>query len=174
MTGPDFRSEGGGVNFICLPDDPDIQTGAAKLGGSASDLRPVFVSPYEISSVLAKSQHLPCVVCEAPPRISQLTIPAKSRCPSGWEKEYEGYMFSAPSQHGKDGRYVDNHSRTDYVCLDSAPESRGRSAVQKAVGDTWYGVPLYSVTANCEGTGTLNNCPPYQQNAPLKCVLCTK
>lgn len=163
MAGPDFRSKGGGVDVQCLTDDPDVSASLLKLSGSASVLRPVLVSPYELSSLVNKNQHLPCVVCEA-------MIPGKSRFPSSWTAEYNGYLFSVPSQHGVEGRFVDNHSRSTYLCLDKQPENRGRATIS----GTWYGLPLYSVSASCEGNSALNSCPPYAQNTPLQCVVCTK
>ena len=164
MAGPDnYKINGGGSNFQCLPADPET---AKELVGQISvynHLRPVYLSATEKANVLSDSKHLPCVVCEATQRPSQVMIPAKTRCPSDWKLEYIGYLMSSASTIG-------SNSKTSYICMDSKPES----LKAKSSRTDWYGSMLYHATASCDGRGALDVCPPYKEDQPLSCVVCTK
>ena len=166
MVGPDAYSVGGGSNFQCLPLDPDLAPSEAGTYARYNQLRPVHVSVNEVNNgnkALPHSQHLPCVTCEASQRPAQMMIPAKSRCPSGWNSEYKGYLMSSATA-------TSNNYRMEYVCIDSKPESiRSKSSPTK-----WYGAVLYYATADCDGDNNIDYCPPYKNLQPLQCVVCTK
>lgn len=161
MVGPDNFSVGGGSNFQCLPTDPDLATSKAGQGSRWNQLRPTYVSKNEISSPMPDSQHLPCAVCEATQRVSQVTMPGKSRCPAEWNLEYQGYLMSA-------GTVFHNNHRMEYVCIDSSPETI------RSKNTPWYGQILYHATTQCSGDAKIDYCPPYIENQPLQCVICTK
>lgn len=165
MVGPDVHSEGGGSNFQCLPTDPDLATSKAGLGSLWNQLRPTYVSSVEKSSPLPHSGHLPCAVCEATQRVSQVSMPGKSRCPAEWSLEYKGYLMSAATV------FQSNH-KMEYVCIDSSPDTiRSKTG---SITAPWYGQVLNHATAQCSGDSRIDYCPPYNQNQPLQCVICTK
>lgn len=165
MVGPDVYSAGGGSNFQCLPMDPDLAPSEAGEGSIFNQLRPTYVVSNEKSGPLAHSQHLPCAVCEANQRVSQVTMPGKSRCPDEWSLEYSGYLMSPATTWPND-------HKMEYVCIDSAPESI--SSKRGSITTPWYGEALYYATAQCSGDSRLDICPPYKDNQPLQCVICTK
>ena len=83
-------------------------------------------------------------------------IPAKINCPTGWTKEYQGYLMT---QHF-------SHHNTEFVCVDRNPESR-------VDGDaSQNGALFYPVEGRCDG-GNLP-CGPYIDGAELSCVVCSK
>ncbi|KAF6019084.1 hypothetical protein EB796_022581 [Bugula neritina] len=63
-----------------------------------------------------------------------MMIPAKRSCPSGWTKEYEGYLMTAHNSH---------RHPTTYECVDQYPEYiTGMSA-------NTNGVLFYFVRTDC-------------------------
>ena len=174
MTGPDFRSEGGGSNYQCLPGDPEYDARAPS-GVPYSKLRPAFYDTNLVRDIFGASfyrHRIPCAVCETQLRTAKLMIPAKVRCPnSDWVIEYKGFIMSA-AEHRKDqGFFIDDHFRTSYVCVDDKPES----VASKPASGSFFGGLLHPVSAACSGDETLANCPPYlSDDRALSCVICTK
>ena len=170
MTGPEYRSAGGGTNYQCLPNDPEYNPNAM----SNVPYNKLRSAEYRADNLFGKSvqQHIiPCAVCEARRRVSQVMIPAKTRCPSSdWVLEYGGYLLSAAEHYGGD-KFVDNaHYRSSYVCVDQDPESYTSKPATDVSGQL-----LYAVTVACSGDGALPNCPPYMPGGrALSCVVCSK
>ena len=84
-------------------------------------------------------------------------IPARTSCPTGWTREYYGYLMSQPS-------LWPNHGRTTFECVDKDQDSLSGSHANTD------GVVFYHVEANCNGLP----CPPYNNYKELNCVVCTK
>ena len=84
-------------------------------------------------------------------------IPAKLTCPTGWTREYPGYLMTESW----------NQSVATYECV-FGPESIGET-VPKSEADTDGGT-FYHVEANCNGMP----CPPYNPQKELSCVVCTR
>lgn len=164
MTGPSYLSVGGGPNWQCLPVDPEYSP-TARIA-SFSSLR---AAHYRLGSTW--NHRIPCTVCEAGRRVSQLMIPAKTRCPSSeWTLEYKGYLASTAEYESNSENFQKNYYyRGSYVCIDEKEESltgnsHGRDGAQ-----------IYHVNAACgSASGALDNCPPYQANKALSCVVCSK
>ncbi|KAJ7350114.1 hypothetical protein OS493_038400 [Desmophyllum pertusum] len=97
----------------------------------------------------------PCAVCYVKSRATQLMIPARNDCPSGWTEEYHGYLMSGRSGHKK--------SR-NYICIDKDAEFVHGSHADK------NGALLYIVEGQC---GSLP-CLPYVAGRELTCAVCTK
>ena len=79
----------------------------------------MFGVEYEMNAhapLFPKNLHdhdAPCAVCFAESRGSQVMIPARNVCPSGWNLEYKGYLMSGHI----------SHKRSQFICVDSAPEA---------------------------------------------------
>ena len=174
MTGPDYRSAGGGTNYQCLPDDPEYDSRAPS-GVPHSKLRSTIYQTDYVKTIFDTDVHrhrVPCAVCETQQRSTKLILPAKTRCPSsGWVTEYKGYLMS-PAEHHRNQEFVSGEQfRTSYVCVDTHPES----LTSKPISAGWSGSILYSVSVSCSGDGALANCPPYlSDDRALSCVVCTK
>ena len=97
----------------------------------------------------------PCVVCFVKSRGSMLMMPARNDCPSGWIKEYHGYLMTAYHNH--------KHS-SDFICVDGDPEYVPGSHANK------NGALLYAVEGDCGSLPRL----PYVGGRELTCAVCTK
>ena len=82
-----------------------------------------------------------------------IMIPAKTQCPSGWSREYYGYLISE----------YETRYRLSYYCVDVNSEGIGSAASEE-------GVLIYYVASTCHGF----DCPPYENDRALSCVVCTK
>ena len=145
--------KGGGANYQCMPDDPDYAAFTPGVQGSSQ----LYGVEYETGGrpFSAVYQHnAPCAVCYSSNRLASVMIPAKTQCPSGWTLEYWGYLMS---QH-----YTQYQST--FICVDHSPDVvPGESANANPA-------TLYHVEASCDGF----DCPPYDAEKELTCVVCTK
>ncbi len=153
-----FGETGGGSNYLCLPETPEYdnyQAGVQTVRGY------VYSAEYEIFDFSPYSglhnYDVPCAVCRATNRGSNMMMPSKMKCPAGWTREYHGYLMS---------NYHNHVSPTEFVCVDRYPETvLGSSADDN-------GVCFYPVEGRCD-SGNLP-CSPYINGAELACVVCTK
>ena len=86
-AGTYFASKGGGVNYQCMPLDPEY--GEYKPGGYMSVIGGV---EYETGGTILNSvfnQNVPCARCYTL-RAALMMIPGKRSCPADWRVEYEG------------------------------------------------------------------------------------
>eukprot|EP00058_Branchiostoma_floridae_P013331 XP_002598819.1 hypothetical protein BRAFLDRAFT_74504 [Branchiostoma floridae] len=148
---------GGGANYVCLPKEPewgvftDGNQGTAYMYGAEYELT-LGNNPFQGASL--HNHDVPCAVCHVLSRGSKLMIPARLSCPSGWTREYKGYLMT---------EYL-NYHRSEFVCMDGEPEARPGGHVNE------NGALFYPVEGNC---GSLP-CPNYVQGRELTCVVCTK
>ncbi|CAH1233008.1 Hypp557 [Branchiostoma lanceolatum] len=149
---------GGGTNYQCLPREPEWGTYQDDVQGGAY----MYGAEYQMNEHTnfgsfpnGFAQDVPCAVCYAPTRGSKLMIPARNTCPTGWTKEYGGYLMASRYSHV---------GAKEYVCVDGQPETiPGGDANQN-------GALFYPVEARC---GSLP-CPSYVEGRELTCVVCTK
>ena len=149
-------NHGGGVNYLCLPTNPEFRDDAQDGHQSHSYIYGVEYQ-QEGSPLFAAvhDQDAPCAVCEVQGRDTVLMIPAKRTCPDdGWTLEYEGLLASQES----------NQKGSEYVCVSSGMEGRPHSESNENGG------LLYVVETQC---GSLP-CDPYVNGYELMCVVCTK
>ncbi|CAH1229639.1 COL6A5 [Branchiostoma lanceolatum] len=96
--GTHFTHSGGGANYVCLPKDPewgvftDGNQGTAYMTGAEYQLANGN-NPFQGASL--NDHDVPCAVCHVASRGSKLMIPARLSCPSGWTREYKGYLMTA-------------------------------------------------------------------------------
>lgn len=137
-------ANGAGDNFLCLPDSPswnhytDSKDNSILITGVEYSFNPHLSSSEQIDffgSFLGTSE-APCAVCNMP-RGTNIMIPGRKECFSGWTREYSGYLVS-----GYPG-YADS---SEYVCLDSSPEVIAHS------GNPDLENNLYFVESHCGGT----------------------
>ena len=147
---------GGGTNPQCLPLDPNF----LKPISGAQHRAYMYGAEYETntdssSHVHGRHQHdVPCAVCHVSNHTAVYMVPAKYTCPTGWTREYYGYLMSG---------YFGHH-RTQYICMDTALKSVvGSSADQNSL-------LFYFVEGRC---GSLP-CPPYDETKEFSCAVCTK
>ena len=156
MAGAFFDHKGSGANHLCLPFDPEYVPDIGNAGGST-----VFGSEYaSVNQINSGKQNIqdrniPCAVCGVQMRSTAIMIPARNTCPPGWSREYYGFLMGA----------LNTHTKRNFICLDREMKTLPGHAADR------NGNVLFSVSSVCS-YGL--DCPPYQNNKPLTCAMCTK
>ena len=159
VGGSIHNQQGGGSNYLCMPDYPDYSSYTPGVQGAS----PIHGTEFETgrySNIIGPlssfhDQNIPCALCSTSVRAQVLMIPAKTQCPSSWTLEYSGYLMS---------NYRD-HRRTMFECVDGNPDTVPGQA------GSHHGAFLYHTEATCSD-GLL--CPPYDPQKELTCAVCTK
>ena len=151
--GAKWNQQGGGGNPQCLPLDPNFY----KTVSGAQSYGYMYGAEYQYTNNLRTNSHdidVPCAVCYVPTRNVLYMIPAKYTCPSGWTREYFGYLMSEKN----------DHHRSQFSCVDHSLKAVTGSS------QNHDGFLFYTVEGVC---GSLP-CPPYNRNKELSCAVCTK
>ena len=146
-----YNHRGGGSDPQCLPQDPIY---LQRINGSLRAY--MYGAEYETIVDIRNVDDLdvPCAVCYVPQRSAVYMVPAKYVCPSGWTREYYGYLMA---------NYYD-FFRTQYTCVDIELKAIAGSALN------YDGYLFYPVEGKC---GSLP-CPPYDDYSELSCAVCTR
>ncbi len=154
LAGGSHYTHGGGANYLCLPHNPQYlgyQTGSY----DASYLYGAEYQTYREGPFRSMKDHnVPCAMCYTPRRGTVLKLPARYSCPSGWTREYYGYLMSAYRAHHP----------TSFECMDINAESVPGSARND------NGARFYFNEASCTGLP----CPPYDTQKEVLCTVCTR
>ena len=148
---------GGGANYLCLPDDPNYLQ--YQPGTQLNDIGGVgywYDSLPSLSSF--NGQNVPCAVCYVANRGVEMMIPAKTQCPAHWTLEYFGYLMT---------QHHEGEGRTMYICVDKDPESRPGNNDEDLE-------PLYYLTLVEPICSKGVACPPYDLEKELTCAVCTR
>jgi len=155
--GPDYTHSGGGSNPQCLPLDPNFLTSISRNQNYRSLM---YGAEYETLTDSNSHVHgvhsldVPCAVCYVTQLSAVYMLPAKYTCPTGWTREYYGYLMA---EHP-------NHHHTQFTCVDTAFKYvPGTSANQDDF--------LFYFT---EGRCGILPCPLYDNTRELSCAVCTK
>jgi hypothetical protein len=148
-----FWNKPGGSNYLCLPDEPQYTLSYTPGSQSFSE---IYGTEYEAPVAGGQDHNVPCAVCFVSTRVAVFMLPAMTSCPTGWTREYYGYLMSTYQRS--------DHHRTTFECVDKDQESLSGSQA-----DT-NGAVFYHVEANCNGLP----CPPYNNYKELNCAVCTK
>ena len=151
-----FNHTGGGSNPQCLPLDPNFLREI-----SGTQFRALMYGA-EYDTLTDGNSHVhgrhetdvPCAVCHVSNRTAVYMVPAKYTCPTGWTREYYGYLMAE--------RHI--HHRSQFNCMDIAFKVVPGSPANKD------GLLFYFVEGRC---GSLP-CPPYDNTKELSCAVCTK
>ncbi|PIK36924.1 hypothetical protein BSL78_26242 [Apostichopus japonicus] len=158
-AGPERAATGGGANYLCLPESPVYDRPQSGVQDRTSRLYGVEYR-FDFPSIQSLVEHdVPCAVCESIGRSTVLMVPARPSCPSGWTREYYGFLMAERSIH----------QRTQYVCLDGHPTYRSGTAAASNEFAT-----MQPVEGICSGTGGGLPCGPYVNGYELTCAVCTK
>ncbi|CAC5406470.1 unnamed protein product [Mytilus coruscus] len=149
--GGHYGDTGSAAEYVCLPPDPNYLKTSG--GDNGRMLGAEFTSNFFASNSYAED--VPCALCRIDRATSLIMIPGKNTCNNGWKEEYHGYLASGLHSH---------NVASAYICVDIHPEY-----IMGGVGQH-YGKLFYEVITKC---GSLK-CPPYINNYPLTCVVCSK
>ena len=154
--GSHFSHSGSGSNPQCLPLDPKFLTPISGTQYRAY----MYGAEYETETDSNSHVHgrhntdVPCAVCHVSNRTAVYMVPAKYTCPTGWTREYYGYLMAEYY------KYPGNQ----YTCMDTEFKSVAGSSANKD------GLLFYFVEGRC---GSLP-CPPYDDNKELSCAVCSR
>ncbi|CAC5368943.1 unnamed protein product [Mytilus coruscus] len=152
--GGNYDEQGSPAEPVCLPPDPDfVKTSNGQHGHLCGA---EFYSNTNVFPSNSQYQDMPCAVCRVKQASTVIMIPGKNRCYTGWNMEYNGYLSS---------NYFDAVAAGSYVCIDIQPEYVNGGALWNSKSKLFF-----DVVAKC---GSLR-CPPYKENYPLTCVVCSK
>ncbi|XP_069112473.1 uncharacterized protein [Argopecten irradians] len=154
--GSNSAHTGGAAEMVCLPSDPTW--GPHK---EIEHYNPAYMYGAEYEDALLfgmpnQDEDVPCAVCRSTMHSTSLMIPAREQCYSGWTEGYHGVLSSGS---------VGSPSPTQYVCVDEHPQALTGGGITNSEGRL-----LYQVRTVC---GSLQ-CPPYEDDKVLSCVVCLK
>ncbi len=152
-----YNQEGGGSNYLCMPEDPEYDSSLQYRPGTQDTAR-IHGAEYQSPIQGTHDHNVPCAVCFVASRETVLMIPAKSSCPPSWTREYYGYLMTEYR-----GISSNIRGRTMFECVDKDQESIPGSSSNDD------GVLFYHVEASCNGLP----CPSYNDHQELNCVVCT-
>ena len=156
--GSHWNQPGGGSNPQCLPLDPNFLKG---ISGNQRWRGLMYGAEYETATDSNSHVHgrnnldVPCAVCHVSNRTAVYMVPAKYTCPTGWTREYYGYLMSSI--------YGSSRHRTQYTCMDTTLKPVPGSATYHT------GLLFTFVEGRC---GSLP-CPPYDNTRELSCAVCS-
>ncbi|XP_078380372.1 uncharacterized protein LOC144663339 isoform X10 [Oculina patagonica] len=157
MGGGYYTHTGGGTNYVCLTNNPIYDKYESGWQGTAA----MYGTEYQTSFAGFRRGDLmqhdaPCAVCYVKSRGSQMMIPGTNKCPSGWTREYYGYLMTSHYNHAH---------QSEFVCVDVDAE------VTPGTHKDTDGALLYIVEGDCRHALP---CKPYIHGYELTCVVCTK
>ena len=153
--GGKYDERGSAAEYVCLPPDPDFNR---TNGGDRGRIYGAGYNSNFFGDIHSGSRDVPCAVCRTTKTSSVIMIPGKNRCYTDWKTEYYGFLAS------NDHAWV---AAGSYACVDNEIEFTSNDYITDV---TQYGKLFLEVVAKC---GSLH-CPPYKNNVPLACVVCSK
>ena len=150
-----YGHPGANANYLCLPLDPQWNQ---KKNTNPSEYSGLYGAEYDAESFFVahgEGNDVPCSVCRNNAHSTNIMIPARTECYVGWKKAYGGDLA---------GQQDNNAGAGEFVCVDSSPETMNGGS------HAYHGKLFYPVKAEC---GSLE-CPPYENNKVVSCVVCMK
>ena len=155
VAGSNSGHEGAAVDPLCIPKTLSQQylETAKNYQGNIQ----LYGGGYSLSGPLAHSsgRYAPCSLCQVNDRTNKIMIPSRYECPSGWRREYYGYLMA--------GHHT-SKAATQFTCVDESVEQIRGS------GTDGIGYYFYTVEAQFECGANFLPCSPSE----LTCVVCTK
>ena len=110
-----WNQKGGGINFQYFPEGPEYSHYRAGVQGYSYVYGVEYEAPIsQLGSINLQDHNVPCAVCLATTRVAVVMIPAKLTCPTGWTKEYNGYLMAERFTH---------ESASTFECIDHDAEA---------------------------------------------------
>ena len=152
MGGSHSNHQGGTVDPLCLPLDPQYLSHQDNYQGHVY----VYGAEYQTDSKSpinnANDHNVPCALCTVYGHTTMITIPSHYECPSGWRREYYGYLMA--------GRH-NQAAASQFTCID-----KGLEQIPGSGADT-NGYLFYIAETQCD-----QHIPCSDKE--LTCVVCTK
>ena len=151
VAGSDYTHQGAAVDPLCLPPDPQYLL----YKSGYQNWVQLVGTEYETGGTPLDHSHdrnVPCALCQVYGRTNKIMIPSHYECPSGWRREYYGYLMAGSHGH---------KSATQFTCIDESVEQIPAS------GSSTNGKLFYTVEAHCDHFIPCSD-------KELTCVVCTK
>ncbi|MDZ4846621.1 MAG: hypothetical protein SH857_13860 [Chitinophagales bacterium] len=152
-AGGNIGHTGSGANTLCLTNAPIYAAfSTANQDGNLLYGVEMLTSGYGLATLAGfHGYDMLCAVCEATGN-EALMMPGTTNCPSGWIRQYSGYVMSAHYTQRKG----------EFVCVNASPVAYGSNV--NTGGDYWYPTEteLGSLTA------------PYVHDREVTCCICTR
>lgn len=158
-AGTSYSEQGGGSNYLCLPDEPeflDIVPGL-QLEFRSGITGVEYQAPVGALLGDVNDRNVPCAACYTAERAVKIMIPGRVNCMPSWTREYYGYLMAERDQN----------FRNSFECVDVNAEVLPNSAPDRN-GALFY----HAEARQCQGTQCLPT--PYSEGNELTCVVCTK
>ena len=156
-SGSRYNEHGGTSDTHCLPETPQYLSHDT----TAVWIATIYGMEFETVARSSPLNHLQdknmaCAVCYIETRSIILTIPARYTCPTGFTREYYGYMMTEVN--------LASRHRKDTICVDKdvVPIAGSAASTDPSV--------IYLIRAGCNGLP----CPPYAPRKALPCAICSK
>ena len=155
VAGSYYGHEGAAVDPLCIPKTLSQQYLETD-SGYQQNIH-LYGAGYYISGPLAHSngRYAPCALCQVNGHTNKIMIPSRYECPSGWRREYYGYLMAGHYGH---------KAATQFTCIDKSVEQ------VPGKGINGLGYLFYTVEAKYECRNNFLQCSPSE----LTCVVCTK
>ena len=155
VAGSYYGHEGSAVDPLCIPKTLNQQY-LETIDNYQGNVR-LYGAGYSLSGPLAHSngRYAPCALCQVNGHTNKIMIPSRYECPSGWRREYYGYLMAGNHR---------NKAATQFTCIDKNVEQVPGS------GKNNIGYLFYTVEAQFECRDNFLQCSPSE----LTCVVCTK
>ena len=157
-AGTKYDTKGGTSDTLCLAGNPQYKAGdasssnAAQLSGVRNEVSGSPAPPLNNRF----HTYLPCALCYTTTKSTSFMLPGRYACPSGWSSEYTGYTMTEYTYNNRGGR-------RDTICVDQdAEEASTKGNAAAAI--------LMLMQVSCIGL----DCPPFDSQKPLTCVVCSK
>ena len=156
VAGSHFGHEGAAVDPLCIPKTLSQQYLGSN-GGYKGYIQ-LYAGKYITYGPLRHShdRYAPCALCQVNGHTNKIMIPSHYECPSGWRREYYGYLMAG---------HHDHKAATQFTCVDKSLEQIPGS------GSSNDGYQFYTVEANNDCGDNFLPCDATQS---LTCVVCTK
>ena len=155
VAGSHYNHYGAAVDPLCIPKTLSQQY--LETNSGYQGYIEIYGAGYILSGPLAHSdgRYAPCALCQVNGHTDKIMIPSRYECPSGWRREYYGYLMA--------GHYT-HKSATQFTCVDKSVEQVPGSGING------IGYCFYTVEARYECRANFLQCSPSE----LTCVVCTK
>ena len=155
VAGSHHKHEGSAVDPLCIPKTLSQQYLESNSG--YQNYIHLHIANYITYGPLAHSHGrlVPCAMCQVNGHTSKIMIPSRYECPSGWRREYYGYLMAGHYSH---------KAATQFTCVDKSVEQIPGSSGNND------GYCFYTVEANGDCGEKFLPC----SSAELTCVVCTK
>ena len=156
VAGSYHGHEGSAVDPLCIPKTLSQQYLGSN-GGNTGYIQ-LYAGKYVTRGPLlhSNSRYAPCALCQVNGHTNKIMIPSRYECPSGWRREYYGYLMAG--NHG-------HKAATQFTCIDESLEQIPGS------GSSGGGYLFYTVEANNDCGDDFLPCDTTQS---LTCAVCTK